>query len=42
MKSFKVSNRDGFLWPDDDTACWEWLQNEIGKVYSDVVFAFKE
>jgi FkbM family methyltransferase len=29
MKSFKVSNRDGFLWPDDDTACWEWLQNEI-------------
>jgi FkbM family methyltransferase len=28
MKKFKLSNRDGWLWPTNDSACWEWLQNE--------------
>jgi len=29
MKKFKVSDRSGWLWPETDTACWEWLQNEL-------------
>ena len=28
MKEFKLSVRDGWLWPTKDTACWEWLQAE--------------
>jgi FkbM family methyltransferase len=28
MKKFKLSDRDGWLWPTNDSACWEWLQNE--------------
>ena len=29
MKKFKVSNREGWLWPDTDEACWDWLQKEL-------------
>jgi FkbM family methyltransferase len=29
MKKFKVSDREGWLWPDNDTACWDWLQAEL-------------
>lgn len=28
MKDFKLENRQGWIWPTNDTACWEWLQNE--------------
>ena len=28
MKKFKLDNRDGWLWPSNDRACWDWLQNE--------------
>jgi FkbM family methyltransferase len=28
MKKFKLSSRDGWLWPVNDSECWEWLQNE--------------
>jgi FkbM family methyltransferase len=38
MKKFKVENRDGWLWPVNDTMCWEWLQNE--KDNPDLVAAY--
>lgn len=28
MKKFKLSDREGWLWPVSDSACWDWLQNE--------------
>lgn len=29
MKKFKVVNREGWLWPEKDFECWDWLQKEI-------------
>lgn len=28
MKKFKLIDREGWLWPANDTACWDWLQQE--------------
>lgn len=28
MKKFKLTDREGWLWPAYDTACWDWLQQE--------------
>ena len=28
MKKYKLEDREGWLWPSSDTACWEWLQSE--------------
>lgn len=28
MKLYDVENRDGWMWPRRDSACWEWLQQE--------------
>lgn len=28
MKKYRLEDREGWLWPSEDTACWEWLQNE--------------